>query len=58
MNKRIVYTRPDGGISVVTPAPNWRNKGESDEAFLVRVMARSVPKDATDVRVCDVSELS
>ena len=56
MNKRIVYTRADGGCSIVTPAPHGQRDGENDDAFLARVLA-SLPADVRDVRVVDASEI-
>ena len=44
---KIIYTRPDGGVSVVNPC---KIPGESEEECIARVRARSIPKDATDVR--------
>jgi hypothetical protein len=54
---RIVYSRPDGGVSVIVPAPNYRLAGESDEKFIARIMAKDVPTDATDVAVCDEADI-
>jgi len=56
MNKRIIYTRADGGCSVVTPAPNGKRDGEDDDAFLARLIA-GLPADAKDVRVIDANEV-
>lgn len=57
MNKRIVYTRPDGGVSILIPSPNARLEGETDDALIARIRARDVPDDATHVSVCDASEI-
>ena len=57
MKKRIVYTRPDGGVSVVVPAPGGRKENESEEKFLERLKATVVPKGATNVCICDQSKL-
>lgn len=48
MDKRIVYTRPDGGISVVIP---------TGEVSLDTVLALDVPADATNVEVTDVTSV-
>lgn len=40
----VLYTRPDGGVSVVHPAPG---------IGMDEVMDRSIPTDATSVRVVD-----
>lgn len=47
-NERIVYTRPDGGVSVVIPT------GEVDIDTLMR---KVVPADATGVRKCTTADL-
>lgn len=55
--KVIAYSRPDGGVSVVNPAPG-RVAGlvaggmTEDEAIAV-IQAKSVPGDATQVEVMD-----
>ena len=48
MMEKILFTRPDGGVTVVTPA-----QGVSIET----VLARSIPPDATDVTVVDSAVL-
>jgi len=55
--KRIVYTRPDGGISVLTPAESARLSGESDDSFLARIQAKDVPLDAINPRLVDANEI-
>lgn len=47
MTLRIVYTRPDGGLSIIVPAP-----GTTIERARL-----DVPADATDVHECDHTEL-
>lgn len=63
MNKRIVWTRPDGGVSVCCPAINLGESLTEDEA-VARALSRrkpdgtivsDVPADATNVAVVDVS---
>lgn len=51
MDKRIVYTRPDGGVSIVVPSDVV---GAADIQALI---ARVVPSDSTNVRVVDVAEV-
>lgn len=41
--KRIVYVRPDGGVSVVCPAPNSQLPGESEAQWLDRIALWDVP---------------
>jgi Phage tail assembly chaperone protein len=67
MDKRIVYARPDGGLSVIIPAPKARlqlwdedlkaHVPESDEVFQARIAAKDVPPDAIGVTPCDVAEI-
>src|SRR5690606_22192825 len=51
--KLIVYTRPDGGVSVIHPAPKARREDETEEQFLERIRRKRVPADATNVLVCE-----
>lgn len=51
--KKIIYTRPDGGLSVVHPAPQARLEGESEDGFLQRVLAKDVPSDAINVQIVE-----
>lgn len=56
--KKILYTRPDGGISIVIPAPiehlrRTRPKMTVEE-YEARVRERSIPADAINVR--DISD--
>lgn len=46
--KRIVYTRPDGGVSVIIPT------GAVD---LAAVLTRDLPADAVDWYECDASDI-
>lgn len=55
--KRIVYTRPDGGMSVVVPTGAFIEKFSSEEEAMVAVQDRSVPPEATDVRLVEESEI-
>lgn len=45
---KIIYTRPDGGVSVVCPAHN---------VTVEELMARSIPADATNVQVIEDAEI-
>jgi hypothetical protein len=55
--KKIVYTRPDGGVSIINPAYNdpigGQREGEPENAFIDRVASRAVPANATNVVVVD-----
>ena len=55
MPRCIIFTRPDGGITIVHPAPQWRKPGEPEDQWLGRVRERSVPKDAKDVRIVELA---
>lgn len=54
--KRIAYTRSDGGVSIVIPAPGARRDNETDEQFVERIRQKDVPKGATNVRIIDEAE--
>lgn len=58
MTAVIVYTRPDGGVSVVRPAygDKLRPKDDSDAALLARCMAR-LPADAINAQIVDDSAI-
>lgn len=43
MNKRILYTNSQGGLSVIIPAPDAQLHGESEADFLARLAAQVVP---------------
>ncbi len=59
--QRILYTRPDGGISIVTAAPKdqlERVLGPlTDEEYDAHVRSRSIPQDAILVRDIEDSVL-
>ena len=56
--KRIIYTRPDGGIDVVVPSARFMREfdGTEDEAITV-ILAKDVPKDAVGVEVVEVATI-
>ena len=54
-SKRIVYTRPDGGLSVVVPSPHA--VGDHEMAALDVLLGTDVPAVATSVSIVDVSDL-
>ncbi len=51
--EKIIYKRPDGGVSIVRPAPKFINGFRSPEEGLAAVVAKAVPADASDVAVVD-----
>jgi hypothetical protein len=57
MQKRIVYSRPDGGMSIVIPSPGSIHADEDKQKWLDRIIAKDVPADATDVQVIETSAL-
>ncbi len=54
---RIIFNRPDGGVSVVVPAPEFMAHFSTPAKGLAAVRAESIPSDATDVQTIDVSNL-
>jgi len=57
MSKLILYTRPDGGVSIVVPTPETLAKFETEDDAIAHVRGRSVPDDATKIRVIDRSAI-
>jgi len=49
----IVYSRPDGGVSVVTPAPEFLAQFKTQAEGMDALRERVVPPDATDVQIMD-----
>jgi hypothetical protein len=48
--ERIVYTRPDGGVSVVVPSPEWTGT-------MAELQAKVVPNDATLTEIVPVADV-
>ena len=55
--KNIIYTRHDGGVSIVHLVPSEMLSGETEAAFIERIRAKVVPLDATNVVVADASAI-
>jgi len=59
--KRIVYTRPDGGVSVIVPAPNhFRElitRLKREDKAMEDVKTKVVPPDATNVETTDANNI-
>lgn len=59
--RRIVYQRPDGGVSVVVPSPRYvaqlMAEGMSEAEAIAAVRAKDVPPDATDVAEADQDDI-
>ena len=53
MTKRIVYTRSDGGVSIVCPAPEYVAQFATETDAIAAIRAKDVPAEATNVHVCD-----
>jgi hypothetical protein len=56
--KRIVFSRPDGGVSVIIPAPQYRRPGEDDGPFLARVLARNQEVGHAPLEGCTVVDVA
>jgi hypothetical protein len=60
--KRIIYTRPDGGVSILQPSPNHIAElmagGMTEEAAIASVQAKDVPAGSIDVEVIEKSLLT
>jgi hypothetical protein len=56
MNKRILYTNPEGGVSVIVPAPDAQLEGETEGDFIARVAAGAVP-EGVPFSIVDGSEV-
>lgn len=56
--RRIMYTRPDGGLSIVIPVVSLDDPEDfsEDDAF-DRTLSKDVPPDAQNVVVVDASEI-
>lgn len=55
--KKIVYTRPDSGVSIVNPAPEFLALFATEQEGLNAVQVRAVPADATDVVQVDEANI-
>lgn len=54
--KRIVYTRQDGGVSVVCPAAGAKLASETEDQFVARIAAKDVPA-SIPFQIVDVADL-
>lgn len=59
--KRIVYQRPDGGVSVVIPAPAYVQhlmaEGMNETQAVEHIRQKDVPADAVAVEVMEAADL-
>jgi len=59
MGKRIIYERPDGGLSVIIPAAP-RLKSETEAEYLERIARRSIPDaefSIAKIKIVDETEI-
>lgn len=54
---RIFFTRPDGGISVVCPAPKFMARFLNQSLAMAAVRARSIPRDTVAVWEGNIADL-
>lgn len=57
MAKRIVFTRPDGGVSIVSPSPRFLATFNTEADGLAAVKAKDVPVDAVDVVTINAADM-
>ena len=55
--KRIAYTRPDGGVSVVVPSPNFVAQFDTEAQAIAFIQVKDVPSDASTISVIDVTDI-
>ena len=55
--KKIIYTRADGGVSIVSPAMANQLATETEAEFMARIQARVVPVDAINPQIVDESAI-
>ena len=63
--KRIVFTRPDGGVSIVVPSDWFMTRADaegkpvfaSEVGALASVQAKCVPPGATDIKIVEIATL-
>ena len=53
--KRIVFTQPNGNLSIVVPASEFMEQFDSEYAALVALQATAVPVDALNVHIVEAS---
>jgi len=57
MDKVIIYTRKDGGVSILRPTKEQRELFDSDEQCLQDSIDKSIPNDASDVMIVSKDSL-
>ncbi len=57
MNKKIAYVKEGGfGVAIINPIPQARLVNETEDAFLLRIAKKDVPKGCM-WRIIDISEI-
>lgn len=57
-HKRIIYTRPDGGVSIVIPSDNFIKQFDGTEAEAIDfIKNKDVPADATNVQIVNDTDI-
>lgn len=59
MDKIVIFTRPSGSMSTISPAPEYRVKKKDldDDEFMQHIIDIDLPAGVTDFAVVDLSEL-
>ena len=57
MIKRIVYTQPNGRVSLVNPAPEYVASFETEDEAMADLLIRDVPNDAVDAQIIDQTDV-
>jgi len=59
--KRIIYTRPDGGVSIIVPAPSFiaglMAEGKTEDEAVAIVHGKDVPADAVNPQTVEAASL-
>ena len=56
-DKRIVYTKPGGGVAVVVPAPAYVAQFSTEDEALQDLIVKDVPEGVTDATIIDKAKL-
>jgi len=57
MTRRVIYTRPDGGVSVVIPTQETLDRFPVEADLDAHLLDRSIPADASAVQFIDHTDL-
>lgn len=53
----LIYTRPDDGVSIVRPTPEYLAQFPTELDGLAAVIAKDIPRDARGVRICEEADI-